>query len=45
MKYLVTDIETNGLLDTLTKFWCSWTYDSETNGYTPFTNFSEYVLF
>lgn len=45
MKYLVTDIETNGLLDTLTKFWCSWAYDSETNGYTPFTNFSEYVSF
>lgn len=45
MKYLVTDIETNGLLDTLTKFWCSWTYDSETNGYAPFTNFSEYVSF
>lgn len=45
MKYLVTDIETNGLLDTLTKFWCSWAYDSETNGYTPFTNFSEYVYF
>ena len=45
MKYIVTDIETNGLLDTLTKFWCSWAYDSETNGYTPFTNFSEYVYF
>lgn len=45
MKYVVTDIETNGLLDTLTKFWCAWTYDSETNGYTPFTNFSEYVSF
>lgn len=45
MKYIVTDIETNGLLDTLTKFWCSWAYDSETNGYTPFTNFSEYVSF
>ena len=23
-KFLVTDIETNGLLDDLTKFWCSW---------------------
>jgi DNA polymerase I-like protein with 3'-5' exonuclease and polymerase domains len=45
MKYVVTDIETNGLLDTLTKFWCAWTYDSETNGYTPFTSFSEYVSF
>ena len=27
-KYVITDIETNGLLDTTTKFWCGWIYDS-----------------
>lgn len=42
MKYIVTDIETNGLLETVSKFWCSWAYDSESNHYDPFTNLHEY---
>ena len=45
MKYIVTDIETNGLLDTVSKFWCAWSYDSCSNDYTPFTNLHEYVDF
>ena len=30
MKYIISDIETNGLLDTVSKFHCAWTYDMET---------------
>lgn len=43
MKYIITDIETNGLLEDVSKFWCAWCYDSESNHYDPFTNLHEYV--
>ena len=43
MKYIVTDIETNGLLEDVSKFWCAWAYDSESEHYDPFTNLHEYV--
>ena len=28
-KYIVTDIETDGLLDVTKKFWCGWSYESD----------------
>ena len=31
MKYIISDIETNGLLDTVSKFHCAWTYNMETD--------------
>lgn len=40
--YIVTDIETNGLLNTSSKFWCAWVYDSATDSYTGFKNLQEY---
>lgn len=44
-KFIVTDIETNGLLDTTTKFWCGWIYDSVSKEYKGFTDLNEYVSF
>lgn len=41
-KYVVTDIETNGLLDTADKFWCGWIYNSETDLYTGYKKLEEY---
>lgn len=41
--YLVSDIETNGLLNEVTKFWCAWTYDSQTKEYKGYTDLSSYV--
>lgn len=35
-KYIITDIETNGLLNETTKFWCGWCYDTEYDEYTGF---------
>ncbi len=45
MKILVTDIETNGLLDTVSKFHCAYTHDRVTGewiGYRP-DDFAAYV--
>lgn len=42
MPYIVTDIETNGLLRDVTKFWCAWIYDSETDEYKGYTNLKDY---
>ena len=41
-KFVITDIETNGLLDTTTKFWCGWVYDSYTDKYTGYTDLKDY---
>ena len=41
-KFIVTDIETNGLLDTTTKFWCGWIYDSATEEYKGYTDLEDY---
>lgn len=41
-KFIITDIETNGLLDTATKFWCGWLYNSETDEYKGYTDLKEY---
>lgn len=41
-KFIVTDIETNGLLDTATKFWCGWIYNSETDDYKGYTDLNDY---
>mgnify|MGYP002672542743 FL=1 len=41
-KFVITDIETNGLLDTTIKFWCGWIYDSYTDLYTGYTDLKEY---
>ena len=41
-KYIITDIETNGLLDTATKFWCGWVYDSHKDEYKGYTDLKEY---
>lgn len=41
-KFVITDIETNGLLDTTTKFWCGWIYDSYTDKYTGYTDLKDY---
>lgn len=43
MRYIVTDIETNGLLNNVTKFWCGWIYFSDSDAYTGYTNLKEYV--
>lgn len=42
-KYIASDIETNGLLATSTKFWCAWIYDSVTDNYKGYTNIESYV--
>lgn len=41
-KFVITDIETNGLLDTTTKFWCGWLYDSVTEEYKGYTDLDAY---
>lgn len=41
--YAVSDIETNGLLDTVDKFWCAWIYDSKSDKYTGYTDLFEYA--
>ena len=42
-KHIITDIETNGLLDTVTKFWCAWIYDSATQEYKGYKALDEYI--
>lgn len=42
-KYIVTDIETNGLLDSVTTFWCAWCKDTLSGSMTGFTDLKEYV--
>lgn len=42
-KFIVTDIETNGLLETTTRFWCGWIYNSITKEYIGFTDLEKYV--
>ena len=45
-KFIVTDIETDGLLDTVSRFWCAWCYDTVTKEWTPFVNnLTDYVNF
>lgn len=41
-KYIVFDIETDGLLDTTNRFWCGWLYDSYTDLYTGYTDLDEF---
>lgn len=41
-KFIVFDIETDGLLDTTKKFWCGWLYDSYTDLYTGYTDIEEF---
>lgn len=41
-KYIVFDIETDGLLDTTKRFWCGWLYDSYTDLYTGYTDLDEF---
>ena len=41
-KFIIFDIETDGLLDCTKKFWCGWVYDSETNEYTGYTDLNEF---
>lgn len=41
-KYVVFDIETDGLLDTTKRFWCGWLYDSYTDLYTGYTDLDEF---
>ena len=41
-KYIVFDIETDGLLDTTKRFWCGWIYDSYTDLYTGYTDLDEF---
>lgn len=42
-KHIITDIETNGLLDTVTKFWCAWIYDSAAQEYKGYKDLDEYI--
>lgn len=42
-KHIITDIETNGLLDTVTKFWCAWIYDSASQEYKGYKELDEYI--
>lgn len=44
-KYLITDIETNGLLDTVSKFWCAWCYDYERKSFVGFKHLDLYVAY
>lgn len=41
-KYIVFDIETDGLLDVTKRFWCGWIYDSKTDDYTGYTDLDEF---
>ena len=45
MRYIISDIETNGLLDTVSKFWCAWTYDSEGGVWAYHLDVNEYFDF
>lgn len=42
-KYAVSDIETNGLLNNVTRFWCAWIYDSVTQEFNGYTDLKQYV--
>lgn len=42
-KHIITDIETNGLLGTVTKFWCAWIYDSASQEYKGYKDLDEYI--
>lgn len=42
-KVVVSDIETNGLLSDVTKFWCAWIYDYTANEYKGYKDLIEYV--
>lgn len=42
-KYIITDIETNGLLNTVSKFWCAWCYDYSNGSWEGFTEVNQYV--
>lgn len=45
MRIAITDIETNGLYDEVSKFWCAWIVEAitgERKGYRP-DQFSEYI--
>lgn len=42
-KHIITDIETNGLLGTVTKFWCAWIYDSASQEYKGYKDLEEYI--
>ena len=41
-KFIVFDIETDGLLETTKRFWCGWLYDSYTEKYTGYTDLGEF---
>lgn len=41
-KYIVFDIETDGLLDVTKRFWCGWVYNSTTDEYTGYTDLNEF---
>lgn len=44
---IVSDIETDGLLDVVSKFHCAWTYDYKTGEYTGYrpNEFSKYIAY
>lgn len=41
-KYIVFDIETDGLLDVTQRFWCGWVYNSTIDEYTGYTDLDEF---
>ena len=41
-KYIVFDIETDGLLDVTKRFCCGWVYNSTTDEYTGYTDLNEF---
>lgn len=41
-KFIVFDIETDGLLDTTKRFWCGWLHDSYTDLCTGYTDLDEF---
>lgn len=41
--FIVSDIETNGLLNNVTKFWCAWIYDNVSEQWKSYTDLEEYV--
>lgn len=42
-KYIVSDIETDGLLNNVKHFWCAWIYDSVTKAFKGYTDLTQYV--
>lgn len=42
-KYIISDIETNGLLHNVTRFWCAWIYDSVSDSFIGYRNLNDYV--